>query len=144
MKRVQSTSISTALSNIEVSMISISNNLILLKSQNGLTFYGFAFPENGGWVALTQNTDLAIQIPRNVNCAIFSYSAGATVAVAPGTLSQTLSAPSGSFTQSFVRINPPACGVDTFDGSGAQLYLHCFSPNESDWLQVGFYLGEQA
>jgi hypothetical protein len=123
-------------------MQSININLTLGKSLNGLVYYAPPFPSIGKWIALPQSTDVALAIPGEVNGAIFSFSAGATVAIAIGPVGQTISAPSSSFTQTYARINAPSAQIQQYDDNNIQQYLHFFSPNPSDWVQVGFYVGE--
>jgi hypothetical protein len=123
-------------------MISINTKLIIAKSYNGVAVYGYPFASQGGEIALPATTDVAIPIPAGYNNAVFSYSAGATVKVSIGTISQTISAPTGAFTQAYSRINPPDAIVDAKDDFGNALYLHLFSPNASDWVQIGFYQAE--
>lgn len=119
-------------------MQSVSTKLTIAKSQNGITFYAVPWFPEGQEIALTQNTDAAIAIPDGINAAIMYYSAGATVKVSQGLVGDTLSAPTGSFTASSAKINPPTLILDSKDFDGNQLYLHFFSPNPSDWVIIGF------
>lgn len=123
-------------------MISINTKLIVAKSYNGVAVYGYPFASQGGEIALPQSTDVPIPIPIGFNNAVFSYSAGATIKVSIGTISQTISAPTSTFTQAYSRINPPDAIVDWKDDFGNALYLHLFSPNPGDWIQIGFYIAE--
>jgi hypothetical protein len=120
-------------------MLSLSTNLVITKSQNQIAVFGLPFSPLSYEVTLTANTDTAILIPSGMDTAIFSFSAGATVSVSEGTLSQTNSLPTGSVTQTSARINPPVCAVTTKDDLGNQLYLHLISPNPNDMVIVGFY-----
>lgn len=125
-------------------MQSININLTLAKAQNGITYYAPPFPSLGEWITLPTTTDVALAIPGGINGAIFSFSGGATVYISLGPIGQTISAPSSSFTKTVARINPSTAQVQQFDDSNVQQYLHFFSPNPSDIVQVGFYMGEPA
>lgn len=124
-------------------MQSVSSQLTIAKSQNGITFYAVPWFPTGQEITLTQNTDSPIAIPDGINAAILYYSAGATVKVSQDLLGNTLSAPTSSFTTSSAKINPPSVILDAKDAQGNALYLHFFSPNPSDWVIIGFcnYLG---
>ncbi len=119
-------------------MQSVSTNLTLAKSQNGLTFYAVPWTSSVK-VALTQNTDTAVAIPSGMNAAIVYYSAGSTVMVSQGLVGAALTAPTSSFTATTAKINPPSLILDSVDSDGTALYIHCFSPNSSDWVIIGFY-----
>lgn len=124
-------------------MQSVSTKLTMAKCQNGITFYATPWFPVSKEIALTQNTDVALLIPSGINSAIFYYSAGATVKISQGLIGDTLSAPTGSFTTTLAKINPPSAILDAKDSRGNQLYLHFFSQNPNDWVIVGFsnYLG---
>ncbi len=120
-------------------MQSVSLNLTLAKSQNGLTFYATPFSPSTYWVALPDSTDIAIAIPLGVDSAIVYYSAGATVAISQGLVGDTLSAPTATPALELVKINPPTLMVSPLDDDGNSLYLHLFSPNSGDWAAVAFF-----
>lgn len=120
-------------------MHSVSTNLVITKAQNQIAVYGLPFSPQSYQIALTANTDAAVAIPSGLNVAIFSYSAGATVSVNQGLVGDVNTLPTGSFTQTTARINPPVCSVTPFDDEGNQLYLHLISPNPNDFVIVGFY-----
>lgn len=116
-----------------------STNLVVSKSQNQIAVYGLPFSPLSYSIALTANTDAKVQVPLEMDVAVMSYSSGATVIVLEGVTGATNSAPSGTFSQTTQRINPPVCAVSPKDGSGNSLYLHLLSPNPNDWVIVSFY-----
>lgn len=120
-------------------MHSVSTNLVITKSQNQIAVYGLPFSPLSYQIALTANTDSSLAIPSGMDVAIFSYSAGATVSVTQDLIGNSNTLPTGSFTQTSARINPPVCEVTTKDDDGNQLYLHMISPNPNDLVIVSFY-----
>ena len=120
-------------------MQSVSTNLTIASSQNGIPFYAVPWTPLSKVIALTQDTNASLEIPAGVNAAILYYSAGATVMVKQDLISMPLSAPTGSFVNTTAKINPPSLIVDRVDNNGEKLYLYFLSPNSNDWLIVGFY-----
>lgn len=120
-------------------MISLSENLVITKSQNQIPVWGLPFSPFSYSVALSANTDTVIQIPSGTNTAVMHYSSGATVVVSEGLIGASNPVPTGTVTQTSQRINPPVCAVDPTDGNGNNLYLHLISPNPNDWVIASFY-----
>jgi hypothetical protein len=120
-------------------MQSVSTTLTIANSQNGVPFYAVPWTPSSQKIALTQDTSTALAIPQGMNAAILYYSAGSTVMVKQDVIGVPLTAPTGSFTATTAKINPPSLILDATNSNGDKLYLYFLSPNPNDWLIVGFY-----